>query len=64
MKAIVNKELCEGCSICVDVCPDVYELDDNDQAYVKVDPIPDDIEAECRDAADQCPTQAIEIEEA
>ena len=30
---------------------------------VKVDPIPPEHEDACRDAADQCPTEAIEIEE-
>ena len=35
MKAIVNKETCEGCGVCVDVCPHVFEMDDNNQAYAK-----------------------------
>lgn len=63
MKAIVNKETCEGCGVCVDVCPHVFEMDDNNQAYAKIAPIPTELEGECRDAADQCPTEAIEIEE-
>ena len=63
MKAKVDKDLCSSCAVCVDVCLDVFELDDNDQATVKVDPIPPEHEEACRDAADDCPSEAIEIEE-
>ena len=62
MKARVDKDMCSGCAVCVDVCPDVFELDDNDQATVKLDPIPSEHEEACHDAADQCPSDAIEIE--
>jgi ferredoxin len=35
----------------------------DDTAEVKVDPVPPEAEEACRDAADQCPTEAILIEE-
>lgn len=62
MRAKVDKDTCSGCHVCVEECPDVFELDDDDQAIVKVDPIPPEHEEACRDAADQCPTEAIELE--
>ena len=62
MKATVEKELCAGCGVCVDVCPEVFEMKD-DKAEVKVNPIPPEVEGSCRDAADQCPTEAIKIED-
>ena len=62
MKAKVDKDNCSGCAVCVEVCPDVFELGEDNQAMVKVDPIPPEHEEACRDAADQCPTEAIEIE--
>jgi ferredoxin len=62
MRAKVDKDICSGCEVCVEECPEVFELDDDDQATVKVDPIPPEHEEACRDAADQCPTEAIEIE--
>ncbi|MHB1036675.1 MAG: ferredoxin [Pirellulales bacterium] len=63
MKATVDKSLCMGCNVCIDVCPEVFEADDDNQARAKVDTVPPEHEAACRDAADQCPEAAIKIEE-
>jgi ferredoxin len=62
MKAKVDESLCSGCGVCVDVCPDVFEMGDEDLVVVKVDPVPSDMEQDCQDAADQCPCDAIIIE--
>jgi ferredoxin len=62
MKAIVDKNLCLGCGICVEVCPEVFEMGDDNKAAVKVDPVPPEVEGSCRDAAEQCPESAIKIE--
>ncbi len=40
MKATVDKDLCLGCDICVEVCPEVFEMDDDNRAQAKVNPIP------------------------
>jgi ferredoxin len=63
MKASVDKDLCASCGVCVDVCPDIFEMGDDDKAVVKVDVVPTEHEDACRDAADQCPSEAIVIEE-
>ena len=61
MKAVVDRDLCAGCAVCADVSPEVYEMDDEDLAVVKLDPVPDEHEENARDAADQCPSEAIVI---
>jgi ferredoxin len=63
MKAIVINDRCTGCGLCVDACPEVFEFDAEALARVKVDVVPAEAEAACRDAAGNCPVEAIEIEE-
>ena len=61
MKAIVE-DTCSGCGVCVDVCPEVFEMGDEDIVVVIADPVPADVEESCRDAAEQCPCESIVIE--
>jgi ferredoxin len=63
MKAQVDLDLCIGCGICPDVAPEIFEMGSDDKAYVKIDPIPEELHGICRDARDQCPQAAIDIEE-
>jgi ferredoxin len=63
MKVIVDAETCIGCSTCEGICPEVFEMTDDDKASVKLDEIPGELEDACREAADACPVEAISIEE-
>lgn len=63
MKASVDRELCLGCGICIEVCPEVFEMDDDNKAQANVNLVLPESEGSCRDAADQCPESAIKIEE-
>jgi ferredoxin len=63
MKVHVDSELCSGCGPCVEICPEAFELSDEGVAVVKLDPIPSEVEDACREAAEDCPTEAISIEE-
>ncbi len=62
MKATVDPELCIGCGACEAICNAVFEMD-GDVAKVKVDPVPADAEESCREAAEACPVDAIEVVE-
>ena len=60
MRVIVDEDMCTGCGLCVDICPEVFSMAD-DVAEVIADPVPeDDIEA-CQEAAESCPVDAISI---
>jgi len=62
MKAQVNEELCSGCGPCEDICPEVFKIED-DVSRVQADPVPAGAEDSCREAMEECPTEAISIEE-
>ena len=62
MRAIVDEDTCTGCGLCEETCPEVFELDD-DLAKVIANPVPEDAEEACQQAADDCPVEAISIEE-
>ncbi len=62
MKAIVDEETCIGCGLCAETCPEVFEMDD-DKARVKVDDVPAGVADSCKEAAENCPVEAIQIEE-
>jgi len=61
VKASVDKDLCTGCGLCESTCPEVFELQD-DIAVVKVDTVPADAEESCKQAAEDCPVEAISCE--
>jgi ferredoxin len=62
MKCKIDPDLCTGDEICVQVCPEVFEME-GDKAIVKMDEIPEDLQDSVREAADSCPSEAIIIEE-
>ncbi len=63
MKASIDPQLCTGCGLCVDACGEVFDMGDDDLAVVIVDIVPPGAEDACRQAADDCPTEAILIEQ-
>ena len=62
MKAKVDRDTCIGCALCTSICPEVFEMDDESIAVVKVDIVPSDVEDTAKEAEDSCPTDAISIE--
>lgn len=63
MKVKVNKDACIGCGACAAICDEVFEINDEGLSEAKVEDVKEELQDEVRDAADSCPTGAIEIEE-
>jgi len=60
MKVSINKEDCVGCGLCVDDCTDVFEMQE-DVAAVKVEEVPENLVNAVKEAAENCPVDAIII---
>jgi len=56
------EDTCTACGLCVDTCPKVFEMG-SDTAEVIVDEVPEEYEDAVQQAADECPVEAIVIEE-
>ncbi len=62
MRAIVDEETCIGCGLCAETCPDVFEMND-DKAIVQVDDVPERAMEACKEAVENCPVEAIQMED-
>jgi len=60
-KVWIDDDACTGCALCEDSCPEVFEVDD--VAKVKEDADFNDYEEEIKQAAEDCPGEAIHYEE-
>jgi ferredoxin len=59
MKVAVDADVCQGHARCWEICPEVFDLDDEGHALVKVDIVPAELEATVLEAAANCPERAI-----
>ncbi len=62
MKAFVDKDGCIGCGVCVEICPQVFEMDSDNKSQVICDPVPDDAVSSAKEAAESCPVSVITVE--
>jgi len=57
----VDPDLCIGCGLCADICPEVFEIGDDEQAHVIDADECSNVDC-CSEARDSCPTEAIKFE--
>jgi ferredoxin len=58
MKVRVDKQLCTGCELCAQTCPEVFRMEE-DTAIVYVGVVPEEAETACKEAVEDCPVEAI-----
>ncbi len=63
MRVSVDPEKCMGCAVCESICPEVFQMSDDNIAKVLRDPVPEALEDTAREAAQSCPEEAIQVEE-
>ena len=59
VRVIVDRDRCEGNAVCLGIAPDIFDLDDEDYAVVKLDPIPAEREQLAEQAIAECPRAAL-----
>jgi ferredoxin len=62
MRVTVDRELCQGHTLCNAFGPDVYQLDDEGRCLPVEKPIPAQLEDQAVEGARACPEQAIRLE--
>lgn len=61
MQATVDKDLCIGCGLCAETCPEVFEMGDDMIAKVIVAEVAAALKDSAQAAADACPVEAIAL---
>jgi len=59
----VDLDMCASTGGCAQTCPEVFEIRDDRYLYVLIEEPPVELHDRVRDAADLCPTAAIELTE-
>jgi ferredoxin len=59
MRVGVDRDRCEGNAVCIGIAPDLFDLDDEDYAVVKADPVPDGQEDLAEQSIAECPRAAL-----
>ncbi len=59
VRVIVDRDRCEGNAVCLGIAPDIFDLDDEDYAVIKTDPVPYGQEDLAEQAIAECPRAAL-----
>jgi ferredoxin len=63
LKVVVDYDLCEANARCMEVCPEVFQVDDDDNLNVLIERPGPGLRSKLKEAERVCPRQAITIVE-
>jgi len=61
MKIVVDHGLCEGNAVCVRLCPEVFELRDDDRVRLRLERPGEELREKVLAAVRRCPRQALSV---
>lgn len=61
MEVDVDPELCIACGDCIDICPEVFDWDEEGLSHAVTEVVPPALEDVCQEAVEACPTEAIQV---
>lgn len=63
MRIVVDRTKCSSIGLCEATAPDIFEIGADGALTILMDEIPADRRADLESACENCPTQALSIEE-
>ncbi len=61
MKILVDYDLCEANARCMEVAPDIFKVDDEDNLHILIESPGEDRRKDVEEAVRLCPRQALAI---
>jgi ferredoxin len=62
MRVVIDEEACIGCSSCVELCPEIFQMNEDKEKAEVI--LPEGGSEECiEEAIDTCPVSCIQWEE-
>jgi ferredoxin len=61
MKILIDYDRCEGNAVCMKMCPEVFEVGDDDRAHLLVTNPGEELRAKVEAAVRRCPRQALSL---
>ncbi|MCG9479175.1 MAG: ferredoxin [Actinomycetota bacterium] len=63
MEVRIDEELCTGCGLCEETCPDIFKLNEDKDIVELIKTDYDESDEECiQEAEESCPTEAIIVD--
>ncbi len=62
MKAVIDRSGCIACGLCIETCPEVFQMADDGLAEVIADTVPQDAEERAVESQENCPVSVITVE--
>lgn len=60
MEVRIDEELCTGCGLCEETCPDIFKMDEDKDIAILIKTDYDEYDEECiQEALESCPSEAI-----
>lgn len=61
MKILVDRDLCEANAVCMNQCPEVFRVEEDDTLTLLLEELPPQHEKAVSEAVRLCPRQALKI---
>jgi ferredoxin len=61
MKPVVDRDLCIGCALCEQMCPEVFHMAEDGLAYVIDEDPPAEAYSDIQGCVEMCPVAAISV---